>query len=46
MLHPPNNLLHVGHSSHPDTGFKFEGLVIPKWKDIKSEVLDGAEATC
>ena len=38
----PNNLTHVRHSSHPDTGFKFEGLVIPKWKDIKSEVLDGA----
>lgn len=37
----PKNLTHVRHSSHPDTGFKFEGLVVPNWNVIKNEILDG-----
>jgi hypothetical protein len=37
----PLNSSHTRYSSHPDTGFKFEGKVIPKWNDIKSEILNG-----
>ena len=36
----PINTTHTRYSSHPDTGFKFEGQVIPNWNDIKNEILN------
>lgn len=38
--HYPNSGQLVWYSSHPDTGFNFEGLVIDNWDEIKKYILD------
>lgn len=39
--HPDSMTLHW-HKTHPDTGKQIEGRVVPRWEDIKDQVLDAA----
>lgn len=38
----PKTKNHIRYSSHPNTNINFEGKIIPKWKEIKQEILKGA----